>query len=379
MNVLILSLAFAPYSGVGTARMTSLTRRLIEGGNKVTVACYNSKIYGANEQTREIPRGISLIILDKANQKWKNIRNLEEQIEQIVKKEKFDICISSVGPFDTMFFIFKMKKKWGVPYIIDYRDPWLFEKSIIEIKGISKFRKWMRESVLYFLEKEDIKWAEKVVLVSEQGKQDLREKYHLPDSKCEVIFNGYEYIPEKIEIEKREGLTLAIAGKFSYYYKEAVEFFMKVCCQENEHNPIRVIHIGEYETKLAQCYSEIYVGLGMKTYDDTMKYLMHADVLVVVYAFKSGLGTKVFDYIALNKPIIYVGIVPSELAEFVAQFENAFICKDESEVKKAINELLCRKPKELTKECDLKKFSRDFQNEVYYSLLEEIVIRNINI
>ena len=65
MNILILSLAYAPYSGVGAARMTSLSRYLIEKGCNVTVICYDCNVFGDKEQQREIPKGIERIPIDR--------------------------------------------------------------------------------------------------------------------------------------------------------------------------------------------------------------------------------------------------------------------------------------------------------------------------
>lgn len=375
MKILILSLAFAPYSGVGTARMTSLTRYLIAKGNQVTVACYDSKMFGVNEQAREIPYGTHLIILEKINEKWKNIRCLEKQIEQIVKAESFDICISSVGPYDTMFFIHKMQKKWGVPYIIDYRDVWLFEKTAIIPRGLRKCKTLVRDLLFFAIEKRDIKWATKVVLVTQKCKQDLVERYCLPEEKCEVIYNGYEDIPEKLEKkqkEEKEEFVFAIAGKFSYYNEVAAQNFMEICKEENTEIPIKVMHIGICEEKSVEKFPDIYECKGVKSHIDAITELQKADAFIVTNALRSGLGTKIFDYIALNKPIVYVGTTPAELADFVEQFDNSYVCETKEEMKKVIRNLIVCRTAFLTNESNLGRFSRECQNEIYYSLIKKM-------
>ena len=77
MHILILSLAYAPFSGVGAARMTTLSQYLLEKGEKVTVICYDSRIFGAGEQLREVPAGVQRIIVDKLPEKKENQNNLK--------------------------------------------------------------------------------------------------------------------------------------------------------------------------------------------------------------------------------------------------------------------------------------------------------------
>ena len=47
-----------------------------------------------------------------------------------------------------------------------------------------------------------------------------------------------------------------------------------------------------------------YQYIGKLGYDDAMQCLCHADAAVIIYGSKEGLGTKVFDYIGLNKPVM---------------------------------------------------------------------------
>ena len=102
-----------------------------------------------------------------------------------------------------------------------------------------------------------------------------------------------------------------------------------------------------------------------------MELLAKLDVLVIVYQHSVGLGTKVYDYIALNKPIIYVGLVPSELSCFISQFENMFLCRDKQGVLDALKVIHDNRVIKLT-EKDILRFSREFRNKEYINLIENI-------
>lgn len=364
MNVLIISLAYAPYSGVGAARMTSLSKYLLNKGCSVSVVCYSSLVFGEKEQKREVPKGVKRICVERLADKGKNRKNIENAVEQAIKEDKFDVCISSVGPYDTMFFIHKVWTKWKVPYIIDYRDTWLFEKTTIKPTGWLKFKLLVHDYLYQPVERRAIKYAAKIVSVTRRCQEDLIDRYRIPGEKCIVIYNGYEDAPsDDIESAYNE-YVIGIAGKFASYNQEAAESFLAACKEVNAEEAVKVLHIGNREELLAKNYSEVYYGAGEKNHKDTMAELAKADALLVSYAHICGLGTKVFDYIALNKPIIYVGVVPSELADFVGQFENSYICADRVQMEKTIRKLLQKKEKFLTVK-DVTIYSREKQNEMF--------------
>lgn len=379
MNVLILSLAYAPYSGVGAARMTSLSKYLLDKGCSVTVICYDSLIFGEKEQKREIPTGVKRICVEQFSNKIKNRKNLENIVGRVIREDKFDVCISSVGPYDTMFFIHKLWKKWRVPYIIDYRDPWLFEKTTIKPTGLLKYKLLVHDYLYQPIEKRAIKNAVKIVSVTQKCQADLIERYRVDKEKCSVIYNGYEDAPTEYAESNHKEFTIGIAGKFASYNSDAAELFLAVCQEVQDIQPVQVWHIGKKEDVLEEKYSEVYINVGEKNHRDTMEELAKTDALLVSYAHVSGLGTKVFDYIALNKPIIYVGVVPSELAEFIGQFENSYICAERKQMAASVREILNRKDDFLTVK-DVSVYSREKQNDRYYLMMQDVVkVRNKSI
>ncbi len=374
MNILILSLAYAPYSGVGSARMVSLSKYLLDKKQNVTVVCYNSSVFGEEEQKRKIPEGVERIPVNKLQGKLKNIMNLKKSVEKVIQERNFHVCLSSVGPFETMFFIDKVCKKWKIPYIIDYRDPWLFEKNNIKLKGVLKFKIRLYQVFCLPVEKRIIESAEKIVFVSEEGRKDLIERYHIKKDKCRVIYNGYEDVPTDSFASEKKDFVIGIAGKFSDYNSGAAETFLSVCEEINHLSPIKVMHIGNKESLFERYHSNLYLNVGVKEHKAAMKELTRSKALLVCYAHHSGLGTKVFDYIALNKPIIYIGVVPSELSEFIRQFEHSYICQNREEMYEAVKGLMRKCPTSLTSE-DVKKYSREWQNESYWKLINEIKIK----
>lgn len=371
MNVLIISLAYAPYSGVGSARMISLSKYLVEQGCKVTVVCYDSRVFGEKEQRGEVPRGVERVIVEKKEGKIKNIRNLEQFVEMAVKEKDFQVCIVSVGPYEPMFFIDKIWRKWGIPYVIDYRDTWLFDKNTIKPKGIVKYKALVYEYLCLPIEKRATKYAKKIVQVTDKCKDDIVERYHLKNEKCEVIYNGYEDVPAKYPPKEKSEFTIGIAGKFSYYNPDAAEMLLTVCEEMSSVCPVKIIHVGEKDALSEKRHPKVYVNVGIKTHRETMEILAGTDACLICYGYGYGYGTKVFDYIALNKPVLYVGLVPSELTGFLGRFEYSYACQNKDEIQAAIKELVQKRPAYLTTK-DVGKYSREFQNERYWELIRGV-------
>jgi hypothetical protein len=61
LKVLIISPAFAPFSGVGAVRMTSLAKYLVACGDSVTVMRYTPSIWGRDTLKTSQPEGIEYI------------------------------------------------------------------------------------------------------------------------------------------------------------------------------------------------------------------------------------------------------------------------------------------------------------------------------
>lgn len=376
MNVLILSLAYAPYSGVGAARMTSLSKYLLKQGCGVTVVCYDSRVFGEQEQSRPIPEGVERICVEKLPRKRENRKNLQRAVERVILAGSFQVCISSVGPYDTMFFVHGIWEKWRIPYIIDYRDPWLFERGSLKPEGVLKYKVALHDHLCQLVERHVVRSAARIVSVTEKCNEDIIYRYHLPADKCRVIYNGYEDVPEGLErMDEREvprELVIGIAGKFAYYHAAAAESFLAACEERNALNPIKLVHIGQKEEQLQRSSSKVYCSKGEKGHQEAMRELAKADALLICYSHMHGLGTKVFDYIALNKPIIYIGCVPSELAEFVGRFENSYVCGNREQMEDALHRLCQERPSFLTRE-ETRMFSREHQNECYWRLLQEMI------
>lgn len=349
MKILIISPYFAPYDGVGAARMTSLSASLIAAGCEVVVVSLDADSYPSDRRSREVPEGVQLITHRFNAHDRQGSRQLQLIVEKTLQSTSFDGCVSSVGPFQTMFFAWKLFSKYKVPYIIDYRDPWLFSSHALNRSRVVRSKAFIRDLLYLPIEALCVSHATSIISVTDRMTSSLNRRYWWIRNKTKTIYNGFE----KVEVsskniiagypqEERQLRAIAL-GKFSYYDENAARKVIKaMSALFSSGNRIEFMHIGEEELLTSKIVTEEgypetqFASTGHVPYATAIEMLNESSALILTYRSKYGLGTKVFDYIRANKPIVFVGRKRSELASFLKQFQNAFICESVAEIQDAL-------------------------------------------
>lgn len=381
MKILILSPYFAPYGGVGSARMISLSQYLAVQGDEVTVLAFDKAGYAKTSLTAEVPDNVRVYYADMATSKKRCNRRYREAAFALLARERFDICVCSVGPYDAMYFAPQIQRRYGVPYVIDYRDMWMDDENLSRQRGV-----WWKQKLLDLfntpVEWYTFKRASKVIPVTEGMVERLRRRYHLGADKFLTVFNGYDekaFSAAGIQPRTDTAIRLCISGKCAYYNADAGKaLLVAVKRLRNEGYAPLIEHMGAEEKQMQRMAAETgldengYRYLGMLPYEKAVYNMMNADVLIQPYMQVCGLGTKVFDYIAADKPLVYIGTRPSELAEFIEKFSHGFTCDADADqvydvlksiIDKGVSDLGC---------ADTEAYSRGVQNRKYREALMAI-------
>lgn len=255
-------------------------------------------------------------------------KQVEKQIETILKKEKIDLILASGSPFMMFHVPYKINKKYKIPYILDFRDLWYAQphgnKNIFQ-KLLSKY-----------LEKKFMDNAKLVTTVSEGCKTKLLE--NTKNSSIEVLYNlpDEEYIKELENIREKsfdydigidknyinlvytgtlyEGRDLSsIAKALSYMKKE-------------EQNNIRVHYFGNQGSIAIQNFKKydienLIINHGSVSKEESIIAMFQSDILLSIIHnneksiddnIKGIITTKIFDYILIGKPTINIAPVDNE-------------------------------------------------------------------
>jgi glycosyltransferase involved in cell wall biosynthesis len=388
MKILIVSPYYPPDSSVAVVRMASLSRYLVTQGHEVSVMRNRIEKGKDFSNQLEIPSGVNTYQVDSTTEGsyfkkfHKDYQNYKKKIDGIFSKENFDVVIISVGPFHTLPLCKYIKNKFKVKCIIDFRDLWVFD--IRGFRDFLKIKRLIAKVISYPKERSAIKYADKIITVTEGWKNRMVKFYPSFKSKFNIIHNGYDDIllsdiEVKAEIDNSK-IVLGVFGKLSYYSKKySYKFFESVNMNLREGNNFEILQVGTLEKETMNIMDSInypkekFHSTGFIDYKEGMQLLSNARVCILIDIRKAGLGTKIYDYIFLNKPVIYIGKKRTDLANFVNSFENGYVCDTEIEISNAIGNILKNNIYKLGNDVDYKRFGRSVQNAKFSSIIKSLV------
>src|SRR5699024_618796 len=155
-------------------------------------------------------------------------------------------------------------------------------------------------------------------------------------NKIDVIYNGFDanILKEKKHFDRKQHLNvgsynLVVFGKLTYYSRRYSTMLFKALKElEKSKIDFHLTQIGtpEDETKLiikeVGINKGLYTNTGFCDYEEGIEIIKAGNVCILIDIRKQAIGTKVYDYIYANKPIIYIGHNHTYLSDFIKTFEN---------------------------------------------------------
>lgn len=229
------------------------------------------------------------------------------------KQNRPDIIIATGPDFSSFIVATVLSKIYRSKLILDYRDEWV--DNPFDFVTTSKFD--------IFFEKKCIETADLVIFTTESQKIHLLNKYQIKDlsSKVIVIPNGYEEIAsvdKKTSVKENTKCVISFAGALAehtnpYKFLNFLELFLSTTKYEADH--ILVQFIGSKSDSVSDSlkkfrYSESIRIINQISPDDLKVKLSESDFLLLLVddRFKRYIPGKVFEYIAMKKPILVFGV-----------------------------------------------------------------------
>ena len=308
-------------------------------------------------------------------------------IEDYLKINKVDVIIVSGGPFHFYKYGWYFHKKYGIPWLPDYRDEWS-NLSKVEINKKNFFQ--LFEPIL---EKKWTSNALSFITVSEGLRIGISKDINKEGA---VVRNGYneQIIPEETK-SNAEKFIISFAGTIyeAAYLDIFIEGFEQFIDQIQNSSKIKLLFIGIdlSETKgtkrvhqLRNKYPEWIEIVPPMEHKDCLVEMSKSSVLLSLIPGSMTFGflsTKIYDYIVLKKPIINIESVEKsaehELSKFLIKCENS---KDFST---RLLELYSKwqNDKDLgiaIDNDDIFKYSRAYQTKILAELLIKVTSNNEN-
>ncbi len=380
MKVLIVSPYFLPFNGVGALRMSSFAKYLLAQNDDISVLKLSNEQYPKEFLGQEHIDGIRYTNFTlRQNASFReNAHDFHKALDALLSQNEFDILICSCGPNYTLPATEALCQKYGVPFVLDYRDLWIHFDGEIDVFS-TKIRHEIFKMRYKRFEKSAVESADLFATVTPICLDVMQKKYKIKSG--HLIYNGYDDA-SLLNIERPTTPTMStdveicFFGKLAQYSIVYATHYLKAVKRLlDEGYNLHIKHIGENEEATQKILSELnfpkekYTCTGRTSYANGMEMLMRADICAAVLNYARGLGTKVFDYIYVNKPIVAIAPKNGDFYNLLQKYKNAYICQNEEHVYKSLSEAIGLKETCLDEQLKIEDFSRSCQNKKYRDIM----------
>ena len=267
-------------------------------------------------------------------------------LSEWLKNNKVDAIISNGPPHSNTRIATLIRKNFNIPWIADFQDPW----TQVDYYQFLKLTKWA-DTIHRKREQEVFKYADKLTIVSKAWAKSLTE---IGAKQVDVLYWGFDpsdYL--KLDKNLDDKFTLTYFGIMGYD-RNPVNLF-KAISQLREsssafHEDFCLQLIGQIDHKV---WEEIEAAgimdsvnyLGSLSRIDTLQKAQNSRSLLLLLNCQPNaegrIPGKSFEYMALKRPILFIGDTNSEIAGIISSVKSNPVCDYENfeSIKKSLTVL----------------------------------------
>lgn len=329
-------------------------------------------------------------------------KNLYFAAKEYLRNNKVDLIIATGEPFVLFKYASKLSKIYNIPWIADYRDPWTQNKS--------NSKNFILRAWNSILEKKYLKNVSCITTVSEFFVEHISSL--IKDKAFRIVSNGYDddIITGIQDVKQNDKslLNIGFVGTINKWHPLAS--FIKVISEFVNDNPGARINVNFYGINISDeldnlvklKYSNIINKI--KIYDriPNEELLQHlaGNNLLLLFNYYSITGTKIYDYLAVDRKILLCYENDSEAmvlktkyytiddidqiscsaqADIIRETNAGYVVKDKEQLLFLLNKLYEEFEnkgfiKSNTK--GIEKYSRKYQTEVLSGLIKDTIKKN---
>lgn len=259
-------------------------------------------------------------------------------------KNPFQAVISSGPPHSLHLIALKLKLKFNVPWMADFRDPWS------EYFSALMLTKWAVNKHTA-LEKKILQTADKVVVI---GRNMQMQNFENAGVHSDIVMNGFDvddYQRFEKPVVNKEKFTLLYAGTLSQRRNNSL--FWKVIKSLIDTNDLfasklDIQLVGKVDRSVLEDIKkfnlESFIDIvDFIPFEEVVKRQMEATVLLLFVDNFEGakwvLTGKFFEYLASNRPILAIGPMGGDLSAEIMNTSSGLLAdfNDEESIKEAIS------------------------------------------
>lgn len=252
---------------------------------------------------------------------------------EIIRQYGIDAIFSTSGPYTNHLVARYLKRKTGLPWIADFRDPWTQNMHRSDIR----WREWLEERMERSVHHE----ANMTLTVTHSFAKNFNEKFGAAITRLEVIHNGYDPADYealrdvKKEPQDEDRCVFMYAGIF---YQErnprlllrAVRELIDEGALDRERIVLRFAGVFDYpgysdniDAVHELGLTDIVEILGNLPHKQALKKMKQSDILLLVgdTAPESGayIPGKLYEYLAIGHPILALSM-PGESTKLIEKY-----------------------------------------------------------
>ena len=224
--------------------------------------------------------------------------------KKIIQEGKIDAVLVTLPPYSAAVVGYKLAKKFSLPLILDYRDPWSTHTGL-------KFPKFIVKQRHRKLERKIANYSRLIITVGEGYATLISNATNIDEKEISVIPNGYFAInkPTQIAPKIQDKFTLSFFGNYSKAHKKIVKEFIlgfSIMVEKNKLDPseIALRYAGMQSRSVIQRdlelgnITEYFEDLGNLEGAEMIKEIQksHINYVFAPKILDHNLATKIFDY-----------------------------------------------------------------------------------
>ncbi len=236
----------------------------------------------------------------------------------LLKNKKFDAILSNGPPHSTHLLAKKISKKFVIPLVSVFIDPWV-DIAYYKNQKRSSFTAWLDNK----LEKSVIKSSSKLIFVTNTMKKYFEKKYDSIEDKSHLLYWGYNE-ENFIDVKKRvndEELVILHAGNI-FDYQNPLHFWKEVKREIENGKKIKIRFVGTVSPMIKKTILEFKLDditeyKGFLPYGKVIDEIVNSDLLLVCATEPRHVPGKLFEYMRSGNRVIAFGEKNEEVKEIL--------------------------------------------------------------
>ena len=240
---------------------------------------------------------------------------------KLIEQKSFDAIVTTGPPHSTHLVGLRLKKKLGIKWLADFRDPWTdiyYYNQLMHLPFVKQYDAKLERNVLAA--------ADEVVTVGNTLRKQLEKK--LNSREVKVVSNGFDPVDfNDFSVQKPKVFTVTYMGTISEQYNPDV--FIEACkILKDKGVDFCIRFVGQVASPVLKKFTNAGLDghlelISYVAHHEALQYLSRSSALLLVLPDIPGnkgiLTGKMFEYLASGLPIIGIGPTDSDAAFLIKE------------------------------------------------------------